>query len=201
MFITFEGIDGCGKSTQIELVRDYLIAENYEVIMLREPGGTDFAERIREILLHSEDKLSAESELFLFEAARADVTKKIIKPELSNGKIVICDRYYDSTTAYQGFGREFDIKEVIKINEFATGGLKPDITFYLNISSKTANIRTGNKLKDKIEDSGDGFFERVIEGYKYLCKNEPERIIEIDAEGNIEETNRKIIKILERKLR
>jgi dTMP kinase len=201
MFITFEGIDGCGKSTQIELVKNYLIAENYEVIMLREPGGTDFAERIREILLHSEDKLSAESELFLFEAARADVTKKIIKPELSNGKIVICDRYYDSTTAYQGFGRELDIKEVIKINEFATDGLKPDLTFYLNISSKTANIRTGNKLKDKIEDSGDGFFERVIEGYKYLCENEPERIIEIDAEGNIEETNQKIIKILERKLR
>ncbi|MFH1049506.1 MAG: dTMP kinase [bacterium] len=200
MFISFEGIDGCGKSTQIELLKNNLIAHKKQVLTLREPGGTSFAEEIREILLHSEHKLSRESELFLFESARADLVSKIIKPALNEGKIVLCDRFFDSTTAYQGYGRGLDVETIIIINQFATQGLKPDLTFYLHVSLETSNLRTGNKKKDKIENSGDGFFARVVEGYLDLCKKEPQRFIEINAEGNIEETGRKILKIIENKL-
>ncbi|ROL61037.1 dTMP kinase, partial [Bacteroidetes/Chlorobi group bacterium ChocPot_Mid] len=128
MFITFEGIDGCGKSTQLELVEKFLIDNGKEVLTLREPGGTVLAEEIREILLHSHHTISKESELFLFEAARADLVSKVIKPALEQRIIVLCDRFYDSTTTYQGYGRGFDIQTIKIINNLATNGLKPDLT-------------------------------------------------------------------------
>jgi len=201
MLITFEGIDGCGKSTQLELLKKYLTANGRQVLSLREPGGTVLAEDIRNILLHSEHKLTRESELFLFESARADLVSKVIKPAIAEGKIVLCDRFYDSTTAYQGYGRGLDIEVISKINNFATQGLIPDITFYLHVSLETSNLRTRDKKKDKIENSGDGFFSRVVKGYKELCKNEPLRFIEINAEGDIKETEIKIINIIENKLK
>jgi dTMP kinase len=201
MLITFEGIDGCGKSTQLELLKNHLLVQGKKVLSFREPGGTELAEVIRELLLHSKHNLTKESELFLFESARADLVSKIIKPALDEGKIVLCDRFYDSTTAYQGYGRSLDIDSILKINEFATGGIKPDLTFYLHVSIETSNLRTGHKEKDKIENSGDDFFNSVIEGYRDLCKKESERIVEIDAEGNIEETRDSIFKIIENRLK
>ncbi len=201
MFITFEGIDGCGKTTQLELLNKYLTGLGKQVLSLREPGGTLFAEEIREILLHSNHKLMKESELFLFESARADVVSKVIKPALANGKIVLCDRFYDSTTAYQGYGRGLDIDAIFQINSFATQGLKPDLTFYLNVSIETSNLRAGNKKKDKIENSGDSFYTKVLSGYYTLCKNEPDRFVEIDAEGNISETEALIMKVIKDKMR
>lgn len=200
MFITFEGIDGCGKSTQLEMVKQYLIDCGKVVLALREPGGTVLAEEIREILLHSHHEISKESELFLFEAARADLVKKVIKPALAKGTIVLCDRFYDSTTAYQGYGRGFDIKTIVDINNFATDGLKPDITLFLNVSLETSKNRVVKKKKDKIENSGDDFFKKVVNGFKQLSKMEPERIIDIDAEGNINDTYKKIITIIKEKI-
>lgn len=201
MLITFEGIDGCGKSTQLELLKKYLTKEGRQVISIREPGGTSLAEDIREILLHSKHRLSGESELFLFEAARADLVSNVIKPALIEGKIVLCDRFFDSTTAYQGYGRGLAVDLIKRINDFATQGVQPDLTFYLHVSLATSRKRAGNKKKDNIENSGDGFFKRVVEGYRDLCKMEPNRFFEIDAEGDIEQTKNKILRILENKLR
>lgn len=200
MFITFEGIDGCGKSTQLELVKKFLIDNVGDVLTLREPGGTPFAEEIRELLLHSSHTISKESELFLFEAARADLVSKVIKPALEKEIIVLCDRFFDSTTTYQGYGRGFNIQTIKVINNLATGGLKPDITFFLNISLETAQKRVANKLKDKIENSGDGFFKRVVDGYKILSAEEPDRFFEINSEGNILDTYEQIIEIIKKKL-
>ena len=190
MFITFEGIDGCGKSTQLELIKNYLIDMGKDVLPLREPGGTLFSEKIREILLHSDDKLTYQSELFLFEAARA----------LNKGSIVLGDRFYDSTTAYQGFGRGLPVQLVEEMNVLATKNLKPDLTFYLHVGLETSLLRTRSKRKDKIENSGDGFFTRVVTGFRELCRLEHDRVIEIDAEGSIEETYNRILKFLQDKI-
>lgn len=200
MFITFEGIDGCGKSTQLEMIKKYLIDKGKVVLSLREPGGTSFSEKIREILLHSDDKLTCQSELFLFEAARADLVAKVILPALNNGSIVLCDRFYDSTTAYQGFGRGLPVQVVEEMNALATKNLKPDLTFYLHVGLETSMKRTKGKRKDKIENSGDGFFSRVVIGFRELSRLEPDRVIEIDAEGSIEETYAGILKFLQDKI-
>lgn len=200
MFITFEGIDGCGKSTQLELIKKYLVDKGKDVLSLREPGGTLFSEKIREILLHSDDKLTFQSELFLFEAARADLVSKVILPAMNKGYIILCDRFYDSTTAYQGFGRGLPVPVVEEMNALATNNLKPDFTFYLHVGLEISLQRTIGKQKDKIENSGDGFFSRVVTGFRELCRLEPGRVIEIDAEGSIEETYSKILKFLEDKI-
>ncbi len=200
MLISFEGIDGCGKSTQIELVKNYLYNKGYEITVIREPGGTDFSEQIRNLLLHSKLKINPISELFLFEAARADLVEKVIKLELENGKIILTDRFFDSTTAYQGFGRGINVELVQQINLLATTNLLPDLTFYLDISLKTSFERSMNKPKDRIENSSNNFFEKVINGFKELSKKFPERIIEINAEGDIKQTFELIKDILDKKL-
>ncbi|TAL70884.1 MAG: dTMP kinase [Bacteroidetes bacterium] len=181
MLITFEGIDGCGKTTQIGLLSSYLRENGKEVLTLREPGGTEFSEKIRDLLLHSKDKLTAQSELFLFESARADLVEKIIKPELEKGTIVILDRFYDSTTAYQGYGRQIDLNVVNASNHLASKNLKPDITFFLDIPLELSYQRSNHRKLDKIEKSGDEFFTRVIDGYKKIAGEEPERIVNIDG--------------------
>ena len=193
MLITFEGIDGCGKSTQLQLIGDLLESQGLKVHRLREPGGTEFSESIREILLSSKNKINDVAELLLFEAARSNLVESFIKPALSRDEYVLCDRFYDSTTAYQGYGRQIDLNIIKQCNEIATGGLKPNLTFYLKISLKNAKLRAGNREKDRIEKAGDEFFKRVFRGFEEIAASEPIRVKIIDAEGNLEQTKNIII--------
>ncbi len=198
MLITFEGIDGCGKTTQIKLLKEYIESKGLSVVTMREPGGSDFSEQLRNILLSSRHKVGARSELMLFEAARANLVDTIIKPELERGKIVICDRFYDSTTAYQAFGRGLPLDFVQKLNLFATGGLKPNLTVYLSISLDESKRRTSRPEFDRIEKAGDEFFLKVIEGYNYIARQEPDRFVVVDASGSRQETARKVRKVFDK---
>jgi dTMP kinase len=167
LLITFEGIDGCGKSTQARLLTAYLKKLHADVILLREPGGTAPSERIRRILLDPKLTITAPAELFLYEAARAQVTEELILPALRQGKVVICDRYFDSSTAYQGYGRGLGAQLVERLNRIATGGLNPDLTIVLDVDYDTALARRGKKA-DRLETEQKAFFDRVREGYKVL---------------------------------
>ncbi len=199
MFITFEGIDGCGKSTQIKLLSEYLDNKGIKNIIIREPGGTDFSERIREILLHSKEDISIIAEMLLFETARADLTEKIIKPSLKKGIYVLSDRFYDSTTAYQGYGRGLPVTQLKSIHNFATSGTTPDITIYLDLPLSEAKNRTDQKDLDRMEMSGDDFFKRVLAGFREIAKSEPDRVKMIDARGGIQKTHELIIALINNK--
>ncbi|MFP4542674.1 MAG: dTMP kinase [Candidatus Kapaibacterium sp.] len=182
MLITFEGIDGCGKSTQLKNTANYLKDKRKDFIALREPGGTALSESIRELLLHSDDSIGPRCEILLFEAARAHLTEKIIKPALDQGRIVLCDRFYDSTLAYQGYGRGLNKGQVKLLNEFASYNIRPDITFYLDISYETAIERTNSRKPDRIENNGREFYFRIIDGFRSIADSEPERVILISGE-------------------
>ncbi len=199
MFISFEGIDGCGKSTQLKLVADYLTNLGKKVMAIREPGGNRFSESIRELLLDKSHNLSPVTELLLFESARSHLVETVIRPAIKDGYIVLSDRFFDSTTAYQGFGRELDMDDVIHCNSIATRGLKPDVTFYLDVPLEVAAQRAGSGEKDRIELSGNSFFERVRIGFQELAKMEPQRIIQIDATNSKEQTFNAILQILKSK--
>ncbi len=199
MFISFEGIDGCGKSTQLKQVAEYLTKIGKKVMAIREPGGNSFSESIRELLLDKSHKLSPVTELLLFESARSHLVDTVIRPAIQDGYIVLSDRFFDSTTAYQGFGRELDMDDVIHCNSIATRGLKPDITFYLDVPLGIAAERAGSGEKDRIELAGNSFFERVRIGFQELAKMEPQRIIQIDATHSKEETLNSILEILKAK--
>lgn len=195
-FITFEGSEGCGKSTQSKSLYDYLKRKGFSVIYLREPGGTKISEKIREILLDSKnDSMSAESEMLLYMAARAQVVAELIKPALLKGKIVICDRFLDSTLAYQGYGLGMDKCLIQQIGDFVTGGIKPDLTFLMDLPVK-AGLSHRSGLKDRIEKRSLSYHDRVREGYLSLAKEEPQRIkiikVEIDK-ALTQENIRKII--------
>ncbi|MDD3732186.1 MAG: dTMP kinase, partial [candidate division Zixibacteria bacterium] len=185
-FITFEGIDGCGKTTQMELAFEYLTASGLTVYKFREPGSTRVAEKIREILLHKDNSLSDITELFLYEAARAEITEKEIHPALKKGHTVLCDRFYDSTTAYQGYGRGLDIKLVKKLHRIAVGDLTPDLTFLFDLDLKTALSRRGTS-PDRLESQPKAFFERVRQGFLKIAGEERQRIVVIDAAGSVED--------------
>ncbi|HDM70295.1 MAG TPA: dTMP kinase, partial [Thermotogales bacterium] len=167
-FITFEGIDGSGKSTQVELLSKYLEALSIDHLIVREPGGTDVGEKIREILLSKGVKMTARTEFLLYSASRANLTEKIIIPALREGKIVISDRYFDSSTAYQGFGRGIEMEYVDVINRFATFGLMPDITFIIDVRIETSIER--KNLRDRIESEGLEFLERVRKAYLEMAE-------------------------------
>lgn len=199
MFITFEGIDGSGKTTQLNLLADYLIEKGYEVIKLREPGGTILSEKIRELLLDKSIQIPPMTELLLFNSARSFLVETIIKPAIESGKIVLCDRFYDSTTAYQAFGRELNYENVITINDLAAGGLIPDLTFYIDIDLETHKIRTFGKDFDRMESSGDEFYKKVIEGYRKLSETNENRIKKIISKNEISDTFNEIIDIFENK--
>lgn len=200
MFITFEGIDGSGKTTQIELLDRYLKEMGKKVYVVREPGGTDLSENIRELLLNTNEEISDISELLLFQAARAQLTSKIILPKLKDGFIVISDRYFDSTTAYQGFGRNISLKIVEKSNSIGSLGVIPDITFYLNVDLIESEKRGINKSKDRIEKSSDDFFNKVIQGFKYISKKENKRFINVNGKQSIEDIHSFIKNIINKKL-
>lgn len=193
MLISFEGIDGCGKSTQIQLLKKYFDKAGKQVEVFREPGGSAISEQIRAILLDTDEDINPVSELLLFSAARAQLIAEKVKPALDEGKIVILDRFYDSTTAYQGFGRQsVDTPSIQTINKIASLGNTPDITFYLKISWDESKKRTAHMQEDRMEKAGQEFFERVIEGYNFLSKTE-DRFVEIDASQSINEIHEQIL--------
>ena len=198
LFISFEGIDGCGKSTQADLLRSYLESKGEQVELLREPGGTALSEQIREILLNpNNDKMDPSTELILLSASRAQLTREIIIPALERGNVVICDRYADSTLAYQGYGRGINLEWLEKLNEFATAGLKPDITLLVDLPVDEALNRMQSKSFDRIEMEGIEFLEKVRSGYLELTDRFSKRYFMIDGMETIEEMSKKIINKIE----
>jgi dTMP kinase len=174
-FITFEGSEGCGKSTQSEMLFKYLKAQGLKAIYLREPGGVQLSEMIREILLNPKSKICPAAETLLYMAARAQVVEEIIKPTLSSGKIVICDRFLDSTIAYQGYGLGIDVKLIKSIGNFATQGIQPDLTIFLDLPVKSG-LKHRYNCQDRIEQRSVSYHEKVRRGYLALAKAEPRRI-------------------------
>ena len=200
MLLSFEGIDGCGKSTQIRLLREYLTERGMDSYVFREPGGTEISEKIRSLLLHETDDMHPVTELLLFSAARSQLIDEKVTPLLESGKIVILDRFFDSTTAYQGYGRgSAGIREIEMLNMLATHGVKPDITFYLKIEPEKAQERTTENHKDRMERSGLEFFRKVSEGYDKLALRE-ERIHTLDSTLPKSDVHQKIVSILEKYL-
>lgn len=200
MLITFEGIDGSGKSTQIELLQTYLKKEGHEVRVFREPGGTDVSEMIRGMLLNPEIDIDPVTELLLFSSARSQLVAEKLLPLLEKEVVVILDRFFDSTTAYQGYGRKsIPIDQIKQINEVATHKLIPDITFYLRLSLEEATERTRQFEKDRMELSGDSFFKRVFDGFEHLAKTE-DRFKIIDADKDIQSIHKQILINLKNKL-
>lgn len=200
MLITFEGIDGSGKSTQISLLKDKLTSLGYTVQVFREPGGTRVSEKVRELLLNTDYEIDPVTELLLFSSARAQLITEEVLPALDRGEIVILDRFYDSTTAYQGYGRKsLPLDQIHQINNIASHGRAPDFTFYLRLSVDESNQRRAHLKKDRMERAGDMFFENVILGFDELAKKE-ERFIVIEASKSIEEIQESIIKTLSSKL-
>ena len=181
--VTFEGIDGSGKSTQVQLLEQELKRIRVQFITFREPGGTKLSEKIREILLDKENiELSSTAESLLFAAARAQLTTEKIKLALGKGTFVICDRFIDSTIAYQGYGRGLDINDLEMINNIATDGLTPDLTFILDINPSKAVERMDTVAPDRMEATGVDYFRKVREGYHQILEQNPDRCIEINAE-------------------
>lgn len=189
LFITVEGIDGCGKSTQARLIAAALEAAGHDVLRLREPGGVKISEQIREILL---DPANAEMgdvcELLLYEAARAQLVHQVIRPALAAGKTVVCDRFYDSTTAYQAFADGLDRNMVSQANELAVDGCRPDLTLVFDLPVEDAlRRRSGREAEDRLELKGLEFQERVAAGFRAVAADEPDRVKLIDAGGSIAE--------------
>jgi dTMP kinase len=183
LFISFEGIDGSGKSTQVERIAAWLREKKLNVLVTREPGGTPLGEAIRGILLDDEwHTMTARAEFLLYSASRAQLVDDVIKPHLKKpDSVVIVDRYDDSSTAYQGAGRELGMDTIQDVNRFVTTGLKPDITFVLDVDWETSRARLGKANPDRLENNPRDFFERVREGYFELARREPERVKIIDA--------------------
>jgi len=173
MLITFEGLDYSGKSTQVKLLSDRITIKGYRVLVLREPGGTEIGEKIRKILLDKENtSLTDASELFLFSASRSQLVAEVIIPALEGDMTVICDRYFDSTTAYQGYGRKIDLAAIEAINKFATAGLEPELTFFLDIPIREIEKRIARAKanRDRMESNDISFYERVRNGYLEIAK-------------------------------
>jgi len=201
LFITFEGIDGSGKSTQIELLKKLLRDKGHPVYVYREPGGTEISEQIRSILLDSDLDIHPVTEVLLFSSARSQLIAEEVIPKLKQGATIILDRFYDSTVAYQGFGRKsIPIEQINQINSIASHKQVPDITFYLRLTPQESAARTTGQSKDRIERTGDDFFERVYRGFEELSRSE-KRYITIDATLTPGELHRRIadhvLKLLE----
>jgi len=192
-FITFEGIDGCGKSTQARLLLEYMNKSGVETILVREPGGTNISESIREILLHSSSgQMGDRTESLLMTASRVQLTQEVIIPKMEQGKFVIADRYSDSTLAYQGGGRNLDIEWLIELNNYATFTLLPDITFFVDIRSEEA-LRRLDSNKDRIEGEGIEFQARVRKTYHELAERFNDRYVILDGYGEIDDIHQKVL--------
>ncbi len=201
MFITFEGSDGSGKSTQIHLLEDYLRKNGQDVQLTREPGGTDIGEGIRQVLLDMEhEKMHARTETLLFNAARAQLIEQEIRPALSGGKVVLCDRFADSTVAYQGYGREQNIEELKRLISFATGGLSPDLTLYLDLPPEEGIRRKLADYQNRLDVQGLSFYRRVAAGYREMIAQEPQRWVIINAGRSLEEVHQEVVRAVQDKL-
>ena len=194
LFISFEGTEGCGKSTQVELLVQRLRALGYIVRKHREPGGTPIGEEIRHTLKHSHQNhaMTAEAELLLMNASRAQLVREVIRPALAAGEIVVCDRFYDSTTAYQGYGRELDLDKVKAVIEIAVGETKPDLTLLVHVPPEVSAERLRSRqenlpfVRDRIEEADRKFFERVAHGFSVVAATEPQRVKLINGAQPIE---------------
>ncbi len=197
-FITFEGSEGCGKSTQSRLLFDYLKAKGKRVIYLREPGATKISEKIRDILLDARNEgIVPECEMLLYMAARAQIVGEVILPALKSGKIVICDRFLDSTLAYQGYGLGMDIDLIKMVGNFTTHGITPDLTLFLDLAVKHG-LKHRQANLDRIEKRSVNYHQRVREGYFKLAKQEPKRIKIVKVEKDKFKTQSKIRELVEK---
>ena len=201
-FITFEGIDGSGKSTQLRMLASELRVRGFDVLTTCEPGGTPLGRRLREVFLETEETVAPLAELLLFAADRAQHVNFLVEPALENGKIVISDRYSDATAAYQGAGRGFDEQSINQVIRLATGGLKPDLTLFFDISVNEAISRTnsrsdgGGEQKNRMDSETVEFYERVRKAYLQIAENEPERFCVVDASGAIDEVKTKVLELV-----
>lgn len=204
VLISFEGIEGCGKSTQAKLLYEYLKEKGISCILVREPGGTKIGEEIRKILLDERyPKMSSKTELFLYLAARAQLLEEVILPALQQRKVVICDRFCDSTLAYQGGGRNLKIEKVSQINKYTANKLKPNLTILIDIPLSVSRERIAQEEKDRLEKENEEFHKRVREIYFFLAKRAPKRIKIFEGTKNIEdlhlEIRTKVIEFLTKK--
>ena len=184
-FITFEGVDGCGKSTQAEKLVEKLFEINISAVTVREPGGDPISESIRKLLLHAEESMSDRAEALLMISSRAQLTDKVILPHIINGKWVVADRYADSTLAYQGGGRGLSVNALNEINNFGTYTLKPDITFFIDVPVEKADERM-SVSRDRIEKEGSNFQQRVRDQYLAIHAKDPDRVVLINGEQSID---------------
>jgi dTMP kinase len=202
VFITFEGTEGGGKSTQIQRLASRLQSSGRAVRTLREPGGTPIGEEIRHTLKHSTSNhaMTPEAELLLMNASRAQLVREVIRPALANGEVVLCDRFYDSTTAYQGYGRQLDLTLVRNVIDIAVGETRPSLTLFLRVPlevSETRRADRGSTQRDRFEEADREFFRRVERGYDAIAAAEPKRIRAIDATRSIEVVAEDIWSIVE----
>jgi dTMP kinase len=202
LFITVEGSDGAGKTTQIEKLKDYLSSKGYDIILCREPGGTAISESIRSIILNKEfTEMSYMTELLLYASARSQLVDQVIKPALKENKIVICDRFVDSSAVYQGIARGLGVELVYEVNQYAIGETFPDVTILLDISGQAGIKRKKNQGElDRMELEAAEFHEKVSNGYRALADRYYDRIKKIDATQSIEEIHDQILEIVEKVL-
>lgn len=200
-FVTFEGGEGVGKTTQLRLVRQYLEEKGVDAIFLREPGGNDISEKIRNIILDiSNSAMTGMCEAMLYSAARAQLTEEVIKPALQQGKLVVCDRFIDSTFAYQGIARGLGADKVDALNRMACGEVMPDLTIFLDLSPSLAFARKGGAdSDDRLEQEGFDFHNKVYDGYQQAAKLYPDRIAKIDCSGDAISTHKKIVDVLSKR--
>ncbi|HVO67374.1 MAG TPA: dTMP kinase [Syntrophales bacterium] len=201
-FISFEGIEGCGKTTQIKLAGEYLKQNNIPFIITEEPGGTPIGRRVREILLNkgAGEEICKETEILLFSAARAQHVKDVIIPALKKGTVVLCDRFYDATIAYQGFGRGLDINFILFLNDFSSSNTKPDLTFLFDLPVEVGLKRAVNRIsrmkeglaEDRFEREDLEFHRRVRAGYLFLARQDDKRFMIIDSARDIETIHREV---------
>jgi dTMP kinase len=205
LFVTFEGTEGSGKSTQISILAEHLRSLGHSVRTIREPGGTPIGEEIRHTLKHSAQNqaMTWEAELLLMNASRAQLVREVIRPALAAGQVVLSDRFYDSTTAYQGYGRQLDLNMVKTVIDVAVGNTRPDLTLLFMVPAAVSAERllarqsTLPFMRDRIEEGDRAFFERVAKGYQAIASAEPQRIRKLDASGNVEQTREAIWKLVQ----
>jgi dTMP kinase len=205
LFITFEGTEGCGKSTQVELLAQRLSALGHRVRTLREPGGTPIGEEIRHTLKHSKanEAMTAQAELLLMNASRAQLVREVVRPALAAGEIIVCDRFYDSTTAYQGYGRQLDMKMVQAVIDIAVGETRPNLTLLLTVPHEISELRRAKRqstlpfMRDRMEEADRKFFARVEEGFKTIAASHPNRVRMVDGSAPMEVVCEKIWELVQ----